>query len=152
MQVAFEHPANARLIAYLDRRKEAHAPRNRSAPPSVHDLYRNPLGTHPDLADHLWRALTVELPEDCAWVVCARPALVRPSSGVLFGFAAGTHAYALRLPEAERKEALASGLGRVHRFADAEPLDLDELGPEWVLGAWHAREPAWCLGAYHFAG
>ena len=140
MNVAFDAPRNARILRYLARDFARRGGRHDSAPPTVYDLFRDPLGTHPDLADRLWRELGGTLPEPCAWVVYARPVLVHPSSGVVFGFAWGTHTYALRLPEPELTAATQLGMKRL------------PLGEPWTLGAWHADEPAWCLAAYRAAG
>jgi hypothetical protein len=135
LNVAFDDPANAKVLAFLAAQGDVR-PENRSAPPSVYDLHRNSLGTHPDLAARLWDEITVKLPERCAWVVHGRPVLVNPTSGILFGYARGTHEYALRLPDAERIPGLRSG----------------EPGEEWVLGDWHKAEPDWCLAAYRAVG
>jgi hypothetical protein len=136
VNVAFEDPANARVLRYLGR---AGGP-NHSAPPSVYELHANALGTHPDLADRLWRGLTALLPEDCAWVVHGRPVLVRPSTGIVFGFALGTHTYGLKLRPPEYDAAIALGARRM------------QLDVPWILGEWRAEEPAWCLAAWRQAG
>lgn len=138
MNVAFDHPANVRILAFLAAQGDAR-PENRSAPSSVYDLYRNSLGTHPDLAEQLWEKITAKLPERCAWVVHGRPVLVHPTSGILFGYARGTHEYALRLPESERAAALRTGAQGC--FDD-----------EWILGGWHPDELDWCLAAYRAVG
>jgi hypothetical protein len=70
------------------------------------------LGTHPDLVARLWDELTVRLPAGCRWIVHGAPVLARPSSGIIFAFAEGTHTYALRLPAKERDEALRAGARR----------------------------------------
>jgi hypothetical protein len=151
VEVAFEHPENAALLAYLERSWDGRA-MNRSASPEVYDLYSNSLGTHPDLAQRLWSGITTELPEPAGWVVFGRPVLVHPRSGILFGFAEGTHAYALRLPAPERAEALAAGASRVFSYPRGASLSLEALGPEWVFGRWFDKEPAWCLAGFRFAG
>lgn len=115
-------------------------------------------GTHPDMADHLWNVLPKKLPEKCEWAVYGRPVLIRPSSGVIFGFAGGTHTYALRLPPAVRETALKAGATRVHHYraypalkVDASTLDLADIGDEWVFSHWLKGEEDWCLAAYDFA-
>ncbi len=72
---------------------------------------------------------------DCKWVAHGTPVLVRPDSGIVFGFCGGTHTYALKLPD----RALGS------------PLDLSILGPDWISGRWLAQESKWCLAAYENA-
>jgi hypothetical protein len=110
------------------------------------------LGAHPEIVGRLWDEITALLPADCRWVVHGTPALVHPGTGVVFGFGGGTHTYALRLPEAERDEAIRAGAERVHRYMDGSVLDLSRIGEEWILGRWFKDEPRWCLAAYRAAG
>jgi hypothetical protein len=112
------------------------------------------LGTHPDLISRLW-TLDDTLPERCRWVVQGHPALVHPASGVVFGFAGGTLGYALRLPEAERREADALGARTAIKMPYEAPWDVWDVslaGPEWRFGLWSDREPEWCRAAYGWAG
>ena len=105
-----DHPANRGVISYLGdpqrlaRSVSAAASRTECTPADIPDPYYT-LGTHPDLVTRLWDELAHELPVDCRCVVFGTPALVRPDSGVLFGFAGGPHTYALRLPPALRASA-----------------------------------------------
>jgi len=158
--VDFEHPANRRILTYLsdpDRltRSVSVAKSERScSPDDVEDPYLR-LGAHPDLLERLWDELGATLPEDCRWIVFGTPVLVHPRTGVIFGFGAGTHTYALRLPAVERTAALAAGAVTVHRYPaypnlgiPASVLDLAEIGEEWVLGGWHEGEEKWCRAAY----
>jgi hypothetical protein len=85
--------------------------------------------------------------------------LVHPGSGVIFGFAGGTHTYVLRLPLKERALALEAGCKRVWHYPAypelniaASTLRLDDLGGEWVFGQFQAQEKGWCLAAFQFAG
>lgn len=111
------------------------------------------LGTHPDLVARLWDELGGGQPEDCRRIFCGLPALLHPASGVVFAFAAGTHTYALRLPDKERTEALVAGAKRIAKYPGRQPsFDLDDIGPAWVFGGWKKEEIAWCLAAYEFAG
>lgn len=112
-----------------------------TAPADVVDPYYR-LGTHPDLVARLWDELGGVLPVDCRGVFYGTPALIRPDTGIVFGYAGGTHNYALRLPPPKREEAMREG---------ATPAR-EGLGPEWVAGGWRAGEAGWCLAAYHFAG
>ena len=112
------------------------------------------LGTHPDLITRLW-ALDEGLPERCRWVVYGKPALVHPTSGIVFGFAAGTLGYALRLPGPARREADQLGAKTAVRLQSKPPWDrwdVGDAGPEWRLGGWIAQELDWCRGAYRQAG
>lgn len=110
------------------------------------------LGTHPDLVARLWDELQAQLPVDCRMVFCGAPVLMHPESGIVFGFAGGTHTYALRLPEPERAKAIAAGAQRIRHYPANQPsFDLDDIGPEWVFCAWLEGEEAWCLAAYEHA-
>ena len=148
----FDHPENERVLRCLKRHWDGTPPQNLSAPPSVYELYSNALGTHPDLADYFWNSLTAKLPERCAWVAYGNPVLVRPKSAVIFGFAGGTHTYALRLPEEAMREAVVAGAKRIHIYSNGTQLSLADVGDEWIFGGWFKEEPAWCLSAYHMAG
>ena len=111
------------------------------------------LGTHPDLVARLWDELPVRLPIDCRAVFCGTPVLMHPETGVVFGFAGGTHTYALRLPEPERATAIDAGAKRIQHYPARQPsFDLNDIGPEWVFCAWLRDEEAWCLAAYQHAG
>ena len=96
--------------------------------------------------------MAADLPSDCRWVVYRQPVLVHPLSGVLFGIAGGTHMYAWRLPELERKEALDAGASRQFVVNGKLWLDLDRVGPEWVFGRWGRDEVRLCRAAFDFAG
>ncbi len=148
----FAHPANERVLRYFKRGWDGSRPGNLSAPPAVYDLHRNSLGTHPDLADRLWKEIVRKLPDECGWVVYGQPALVRPSSGIIFGFAGGTHTYALRLPADVWKEAALLSPKRVWTYAGGQEFNLDEIGKEWVSGDWFKVAEDWCLAAYEHAG
>jgi hypothetical protein len=169
VKVSFEHPANAGVLHHLGRswhlqpggqpRQDGDLPSGGSAariaasaaPEDVRDPYYT-LGSHPDLVERLWDDLGGRLPERCRWVVYGQPTLVHPRSGIVFGFTAGTHTYALRLPEAEHGLALRRGAAVVHTYGDGSQLDLARIGDAWILGRWFPEEPAWCLAAYDHAG
>jgi hypothetical protein len=163
LNVNFSSSANTGIARYLEAR--GRSPRSVSVarayastpPESVTDPYYD-LGTHPELVERLWDQLTLKLPADCRWIVYGTPVLVRPSSGIIFAFAGGTHTYALRLPVREREGALRAGARRFHEYPaypalgiEASALDLDDIGEEWVLGGWFKDEEDWCLAAYRFA-
>lgn len=143
-------PANAGFRARFAPRAAPHRPilerAAELAPPWLG------LGVHPDLVDRLWKEITRALPADCRAVFLGVPVLIHPETGVVFGLAEGTHAYALRLPPREHAEALAAGAPRVHAYPSGPAFDLAELGPEWVFGRWRAEEERWCAAAYAFAG
>jgi hypothetical protein len=160
----FDHPANRAVLSYLGAPERLRgsvseaAFRKDCSPAEVSDPYYK-LGTHPDLVARLWDELGKGLPADCRRVVFGTPALVRPDSGVVFGFAGGSHTYALRLPPGVRDAALTAGATTIHRYPAypelgiaASVLDLREVGGEWVFCGWHVAEPDWCAAAYEYAG
>lgn len=164
MDVALSDPRNDAILRYLrnpydfitgpkaerfhearERDLGAGRVRDTQSPDSINWLN---LGTHPDLVERLWRQLTVSLPEPCQWVIHGRPALVHPHSGVVFGWAGGTHTYGLRLSAADRAIALAAGAQTIAKYSNGDSFDVTRIGEEWVLGNWLAAEPEWCLRAY----
>ena len=145
------HPANEPLRAHFLPSMRAGVP-ELMLPTDVERPY-DTLGTHPDLVARLWDELGGSLPGDCRRIFCGTPVLMHPATGIVFGFAGGTHTYALRLPDKERTEALAAGATRLAKYPGSQPsFDLDVIGPEWVFGRWLKGEPAWCLAAHAFAG
>lgn len=151
LDVVIAHPANAGLRGYLEPRHQRPSLPALAFPDDLERPYES-LGTHPDLVARLWDELGATLPQDCRAVFYGTPALVHPQSGVAFGFAGGTHTYALRLPEAERLEALRAGASRLMRYPGERSLDLDAIGTDWLFGNWHRAEPGWCRAAYERAG
>jgi hypothetical protein len=163
-RVAFGSPDNRGVLEHL--RKPERLQRSVSAaknaaecrPEDVDDPYLT-LGAHPELVERLWDELPKNLPQDCRWVVYGTPALVHPSTGIIFGFGGGTHTYALRLPPAVIGTARGAGATTVHSYPAypelgiaASNLDLADIGPQWVFGHWHQDELRWCLAAYEYAG
>lgn len=153
------HPANRGIIAYLRGRSPRPAGAGPQAPPADITNPYYTLGTHPDLVERLWDDLGGMLPKDCRWVLYGAPVLAHHASGVVFGFAGGSHTYALRLPPAERAAAIAAGAATIHHYPafpelgiEAAKLDLARFGPEWVFGRWLQGEEEWCRAAFEFAG
>ena len=150
MKIDWDHPDNAGVLRHLARGWDGKQIGPSVSPADVADPYMT-LGTHPDLVQRLWDELGARLPEPCRWVVYGRPALVHPRTGLVFGFAGGTHTYGLRLPAAERAEAMRAGARREHTYSDGSRLDAEVLGAGWVLGGCLRPEPEWCLVAYAHA-
>ncbi len=160
MNVDFTAPANSGVVCYL--RVSASSPdavslaRSKEScdPESVADPYCN-LGTHPDLVGWLWDELTAKLPEVCKWVVYGAPVLVNPKSGIIFGFAGGTHTYGLRLPPSARDDAIKAGCKRISKYPalriNSSEMNRHDLGEEWISGQFQACERDWCLAAYNFS-
>lgn len=145
-------PANANLCRHLKPRHVRPEMPLLAVPDQVEHWHLK-LGTHPDLIARLWDELPSKLPVDCRRILYAAPVLMHPATGIVFGFADGTHTYALRLPEAERAEAMRAGATRIlHHAGDQPSFDLDEIGPAWVFCKWLPGEEAWCLAAFTFAG
>ena len=145
------HPANAGLRRHF----EPSFQRPNLAPLAGPDAVARPyeaLGSHPDLVARLWDELQRALPVDCRVIFYGIPALMHPTSGVVFGFAGGTHTYALRLPEPVRTEAIGLGATRIKHYPVRQPsFDLADVGPEWVFCGWFTNEEAWCLAAFEYA-
>ncbi len=159
-ELPLRHPANASLIAHFASRPKRRAGTEEGLlSVAAHDT-KSPydgLGSHPDHVSRLWDDLDSGLPARCRWIVRATPVLAHPQTGVIFGFTGGT-TYALRLPHAELEAALAVGAEQVHHFpaypelgVSASTLDLRDIGPDWIFGAWRREESSWCLAAFDAA-
>ena len=149
--IVMHHPANAGLRRYREPRHQKPGLAAVAYPDMVERPYDS-LGTHPDLVARLWDELGKVLPVDSRAIFYGGPALMHPETGIVFGFAGGTHTYALRLPEAARLRALQAGAQRVIHYSDHSSLDLSHIGPEWVFCCWYRDEEAWCRAAYDYAG
>jgi hypothetical protein len=147
-----DHPANSGLRRH---REPGHQKRGLPALASPDQVTRpyETLGTHPDLVARLWDELQSRLPMDCRVIFYGTPALMHPATGIVFGFAGGTHTYALRLPEPSRAQALRAGATRIKHYPVSQPsFDLADIGPDWVFCGWFADEETWCLAAFEYAG
>lgn len=112
----YPHPANAALLAFLEKQAVHSDSRNKS----TYDLDEFELHTHPDLCEHLYG-----LNPWCKGAAYGIPVLAT-DRGVLFAMARGTSTLALRLAETDRAAAIGHG-GR----------DFAEAGPDWVaFEAW----------------
>ncbi|MCL5773016.1 MAG: hypothetical protein M1536_01355 [Firmicutes bacterium] len=171
MNVDFSHPVNTKVLEYLKnpyffylsqdttfilrclslRENDLVKIKASQSPKSVEKPYIS-LGTHPDVVERLWDEITVNLPESCRWVIYGTAVLVHPVSGIIFGWAEGTHVYTLRLPDKVLEEALRAGAKRIHSFSSSKIiLRLSLIGEEWILGGWLEAEKEWCLQAYNYA-
>ena len=147
-RVGWDDPRNAGVLAYLAWLERLPAYVASAAPASV-DSYQ--LGAHPDWVEVLWQWLDAKLPTRCAWVVHGRAALVRRSSGIVFGLALGTLGVALRVPSARHAEL---GIGpdqRSHRHQNGQVFSLDTLGPECALAPFGAAGEKLALAAFEGA-
>ena len=130
-------PANAGVIAYLERIKGAQSDLRAPGDPK-HDYLG--LGCHPDIVERVWDKLGAALPHECRQVVIGAPVLVHPS-GTLIAVAIGT-SYAIRLAEPQK-------INAEIRWSNGTRLDLRaEFGDRWVAGSWSSEEPGWCAATY----
>lgn len=149
---ALDLPANAGVRRKFEPRYERSAVPALALPDQVEHWHLK-LGTHPDLISRLWDELPAGLGVDCRVIFYGTPALMHPATGIVFGFAFGTHAHALRLPAPERAAALLAGATRTAGLSGGKPgMDLADVGPEWVFCRWLKVEEAWRLAAYQAAG
>jgi hypothetical protein len=106
-------------------------------------------GCHPDIVERIWDAIGTSLPEDCRFLVYGVPALVHPSSQLIFAMGVGTQ-YALRLLPAVVEEAKTAGAKTTTTWSGGSKMHIDqEFGADWVFGAWLSQEPGWCQAVYN---
>ena len=143
MNLDISHPLNARVLAYLSRQGKSPSPAIASTE-SVRDPYYGQ-GSHPDIVARVWDELGASLPLDCRCLVYGTPALVHPTSGIVFATCNGTQ-YNLRLTPRDIEEAVQAGQPTTTRWSGGTVTDATrDLGPDWVFGNWSAHEPGWCL-------
>jgi hypothetical protein len=154
--VDLDHPENAAVLRRMRGNGRSAAPD--LAPEEVADHWA--LGTHPDLLYDFWNTLTEGIPDAkrCARVVYGRPVLASPVTGVIFGFAGGTHTVAFRLAPADRDAALAAGATRTLYFRGHPEInippatdDTRELGEAWLFCDAVGDRKRWCAAARAFA-
>jgi hypothetical protein len=150
VETVINNPANAGLRRYFEPRFQQKGVSCLASPEDVSHPYYT-LGTHPDLVARLWDELGNILPADCRAAFFGNPALIHPETGIVFGFAGGTHTYSLRLPAAQRLQATGIGAKRVKHYPGQPSFDLDQIGEEWVFCGWFKDEEAWCRAAYEYA-
>lgn len=106
---------------------------------------------HPEVSDRIWQ-LAAAMPKDCGVLVYSRPALVHPTTQIIFAFGMG-NVYFLRPPPRIVAKAVDAGalVSLNWMFGQPQGFELD-LGHEWVGGRWLASEPEWMLAAYDYYG
>ena len=174
-----KHPANAGVLRFLRQSAKESLSVARGevscSPDSLKDPYYT-LGTHPELVEILWDTITTRLPVSCRWVVYGAPVLVRPDTGIIFGWAGGTMTYALRLAVSDvdaymqaartkaakwadefeltgekREKYIAIHSSHVWEYSDGSALHIRTFGRTWVLGRSLDNEQQLCKNAYEFA-
>lgn len=138
------HPMNAAVIAYLTRTKRDSP--EYATPDQFSDAYHR-AGCHPEIVERLWDELGTVLPIDSRCLVYGIPALVIPENGIIIGLGMGTK-YGLRLPGNLAQEALYAGAQASTKWSTGETMSIgQDLGPDWVFGAWLKSELNWCKSA-----
>lgn len=108
------------------------------------------LSTHPDIVEQMWAADDA-LPTQCRWLLWGRPALVHPSTGVVFAVGVGSIGWAARLPEAILASATPEEASAIIERPPAEPYDIRAAGPEWRFLLQAAPRLAWVRAAFDLA-
>jgi hypothetical protein len=130
-------PENEAVLAFLIRSHQGKI----QLPP--HQSTRDPyweLGSHPDVVERVWDELGTVFGQDSRQIVCGRPALVHPMTGVVLTIAWGTR-YVLRLSEEMARKARDEGFKTVHMWSDGTKTDIEsDLGPGWIFGQWSTEE------------
>jgi hypothetical protein len=144
------HPRNAKLLTYVRGKAGSKPPFAWHRFDSEQAYYE--AGCHPDVVERLWGEIGGALALDCRSMVYGTPALTHPTSGVVLALGMGT-AYALRLTGADRPLALQAGAKLSVSWSGGGGTDIaQELGDDWVFGAWLASEPDWCRRTFEALG
>ena len=138
--VRWDHPANQGVLAALRQRR----PNDHHIDQQAEDGTHVP-GAHADITAYVFETLKAELPDTCRWIVYSRPALVHPTSGVIFAFGIGDDCVALRLPLDERGPSWTDEC-----VLSDDCISVDEIGADWsfMQGFASASEP---VAAYEYA-
>jgi len=154
-KVNFSHPANAQYLKKFLAIKSStdKFKLEEECDPATVPQVNFKLGMHEAVVDFFWNEITRELPENCAWIVRGRAVLVRPSTGIIFGFKATNVSFALRLPSSIRENALKEIGVEKMQLSNGSICDVGEIGEEWVLFfAKPSKElTQYCLAAYRYA-
>ena len=150
-----DHEAAGSLLAKMKGRllKEKVQPQALSPEPLVRPFIsdRDLRGVHPEVVERLWQ-LNTNLPVDCRAVVYGSPALVQPSTDVIFAFGGGT-VYFLRLRREFVEDAIQAGCFLHHKWSFGAEMHIQrELGWDWVGGRWVEAEPSWCRASFEHFG
>jgi hypothetical protein len=120
------------------------------APPKEIDL-AGVGGASPAVVTYVWRTMAKLLPKDCNWMVYGRVALVHPEVGLVFCVAMGRGMVVMRLPEAERKVAIAASPNSISYETDnGKIINAQRFGPDWVFVGKNGHQ--WVRAAYDYTG
>lgn len=140
---------NIDVLKYLSKSKKNQSPI--MLPNTVQDPYYQQ-GSHPDVVERIWDQIGSSLPTDCRCLVYGSPALVHPTSGIVFVFSSGT-VYYLRLTAKLINEAMKVGAKTYIKWTGGGDMDTQrDLGLDWILGGWLSDEIRWCRAVFEELG
>jgi hypothetical protein len=99
----------------------------------------------------MW-ALDDALPRRCRWVFWGGPALVHPTSGVVFAVGIGTIGLVMRLPEPVLAAADPGLAAIAVKGARGRTFDIAAAGPQWRFVRRGAPTLEWARAAFDDAG
>lgn len=107
------------------------------------------VGTHPDLLEAFWELGKKNARGTDPRAIVGSPALVHPTSGIVYGFVGGTYTHVLRLPPNELEEARK----QTGEDPSSEDAACNRYGEKWSqVETWHhPKTNAWHLAAYDYA-
>ncbi len=108
------------------------------------------LGTHPDIIEEMWK-LDDALPRRCRWVFWGGPALVHPTSGVVFAVGIGTLGFVARLPPPVLAAAGPDQAAVAVKGAPGQTFDIGAAGPPWRFLRPGAPKLSWMGAAFDYA-
>ena len=144
-----EHPANQQVIRYL--RRNGRQAALIAAADSIPDPYME-AGSHPEIVERVWNGLGAKFPRDARCLFCGTPALIHPRTGVVLALGLGTR-YGLRIPPDCTEAAIRAGAKTFTDWTTGGSMNTrEDLGEDWIFGAWLADEVQWCRAAYALYG
>jgi hypothetical protein len=134
-------PKNQGVLRYLEGRLPAKKRPAEVRNPTDTDYWE--AGAHPEIVERLWDQLGARLPLDCRRVIWGSPALLHPTTGLIFGLAMGT-SYVIRLAKQTRQHGLPHGVKPEMTWSSGERTNIQaEFGKDWTFGSWNKTEEAW---------
>ena len=134
-------PKNQGVLRYLEGRQPAKKRPAEVRKPTDKDYMES--GAHPEIVERLWDQLGARLSIDCRRVIWGSPALLHPTTGLIFALALGT-SYAIRLAKKTRQHGLPHGVSTETTWSGGERMNIQtEFGEDWIFGSWNKMEEAW---------